>query len=361
MVFPASVLDDYSLHRPYEIPPLILFTMALIFFYKKRLYLKKDVIYKGILIYLLVDIFSQIIMSYSTQSFDTAHNLAHVLKDVGYFVNIIALAISGIRYTINLKERNELIQNQYEKIKESEKIKDEFINIAAHELRTPIQPILALSIFLATKKGEIEDKYKDHIEIIIKNSKRLQKLSEEILDAAKIESRSLDLNLERFDLLGLMTTLISDYSTQAERNNISMKFINDGKDIDLNIQFEKQEIIKLFVYADKNRIIQVLSNILINSIKFTKKGGITIVVKRTYNRVLVKISDSGPGIDKEVLPRLFDKFITGSPSGTGLGLYICKNIVEAHGGNIWAKNNDENKGATFTFTLPIVTQKLVQL
>ena len=355
IVFPASVLDDYSLHRPYEIPSLILFTMALIFFYKKRLYLKKDVIYKGILIYLLLDIFSQIIMSYSTQSFDTAHNLAHVLKDVGYFVNIIALAISGIRYTINLKERNELIQNQYEKIKESEKIKDEFINIAAHELRTPIQPIFALSIFLVAKKGEIEE-YKDHIEIIIKNSKRFQKLSEEILDVARIESRSLDLNLERFVLLGLMTTLISDYSTQADRNNINMKFVNDGKVIDLNIQFEKQEIEKLFVYADKNRIIQVLSNILINALKFTKKGSITIVVKKTYNMVFVKISDSGPGIDKEILPKLFNKFITGSPSGTGLGLYICKNIIEAHGGNIWAKNNNENKGATFTFTLPIITQ-----
>ncbi|CAN5891833.1 hypothetical protein BH23THE1_BH23THE1_22210 [soil metagenome] len=356
IVFPASVLDDYSLHRPYEIPPLILFTIALIFFYKKRLYLKKDVIYKGILIYLIVDIFSQIIMSYSAQSFDTAHNLAHILKDVGYFVNIIALAISGIRYTMNLKERNELIQNQYEKIKESDKIKDEFINIAAHELRTPIQPILALSIFLGNKKGSIEE-YKDHIEIIIKNSKRLQKLSEEILDAARIESRSLDLKLERFDLLGLMTAMISDYSNQADRNNISIKFVYEGKDIDLDTQFEKQEIVKLFVYADKDRIIQVLSNILINSIKFTKKGGITIVVRRSSNRVFVKISDSGPGINKEILPRLFDKFITGSPSGTGLGLYICKNIIEAHGGNIWAKNNDENKGATFTFTLPIVTQK----
>ena len=210
-------------------------------------------------------------MSYSTQSFDTAHNLAHVLKDVRYCVNIIALTISGIKYTINLKERNELIQDQYEKIKESEKIKDEFINVAAHELRTPIQPILALSIFLAKREGEIEE-YKDHIEIIIKNSKRLQKLSEEILDVARIESRSLDLNLERFDLLGLMTTLISDYSNQADRNNISMKLENDGKDIDLDIQFEKQEIVNLYVYADKNRIIQVLSNILINTLKFTKKG-----------------------------------------------------------------------------------------
>ena len=97
---------------------------------------------------------------------------------------------------------------------------------------------------------------------------------------------------------------------------------------------------------------------MINAIKFTKKGSITIVVKNTYNIVFVKISDSGPGIDKEILPKLFDKFITGSPSGTGLGLYICKNIIEAHGGNIWAKNNDENNGATFAFTLPIVAQKI---
>ena len=214
-----------------------------------------------------------------------------------------------------------MIQDQYEKIKESEKIKDEFINVAAHELRTPIQPILALSIFLAKREGEIEE-YKDHIEIIIKNSKRLQKLSEEILDVARIESRSLDLNLERFDLLGLMTTLISDYSNQANRNNVNMKLENDGKDIDLDIQFEKQKIVNLFVYADKNRIIQVLSNILINALKFTKKGSITIVVKKTYNMVFVKISDSGPGIDKEILPKLFNKFITGSPSGTGLELYL---------------------------------------
>lgn len=100
------------------------------------------------------------------------------------------------------------------------------------------------------------------------------------------------------------------------------------------MQVEKQEFVKLFIYADKNRIIQVLSNILINSIKFTKRGSITIVVKRTFHRVLVNISDSGPGIDKEMLPRLFNKFITGSPSGTGFGLYICKNIIEAPGGNM---------------------------
>lgn len=355
MVFPASVLDDYSVHRPYEIPPLILFVLALFFFYKKKLYLKKDVIYKGILIYLIIDVFSQIIMSYSIQSFDTAHNVAHVLKDLGYFANIIALAVSGIRYTISLQERNELIQNQYEKIKESEKLKDEFINIAAHELRTPIQPILALSIFLYDKSGNIE-KYKEHIEIIIKNSKRLQKLSEEILDAARIESRSLNLNLEIFDIIPVMHTMIKDYTNHINCENVRLKFFYESNELDLNMDIEKQNV-RLFVNADRNRIIQVISNVLINSIRFTKIGNIDIAIKKGDGQIFVRIKDSGPGIDKEILPRLFEKFMTGSSSGTGLGLYICRNIIEAHGGSIWAENNDESKGATFTFTLPMLYQQ----
>jgi signal transduction histidine kinase len=292
-------------------------------------------------------------MSYSIQSFDTAHNVAHVLKDLGYFVNIIALAISGIRYTINLRERNELIQNQYEQIKESEKLKDEFINIAAHELRTPIQPILALSIFLYNKNGTI-DEYKEHIEIIIKNSKRLQKLSEEILDAARIESRSLNLNLEKFDIISVMHTMVRDYTNQINGNNVTIKFFHENTELDLNLDMDKQKK-TLFVYADRDRINQVMSNVLINSIKFTKQGNINVDIKKGDNYIFVRIKDSGPGIAQDILPRLFDKFITGSPSGTGLGLYICKNIIEAHGGSIWAENNDENKGATFTFTLPMVS------
>jgi signal transduction histidine kinase len=293
-------------------------------------------------------------MSYSIQSFDTAHNVAHVLKDLGYFVNIIALAISGIRYTINLRERNELIQSQYEEIKESEKLKDEFINIAAHELRTPIQPILALSIFLYNKNGNIEQ-YKEHMEIIIKNSKRLQKLSEEILDAARIESRTLHLNLEKFDIISVVHTMIRDYTNQINCNNVTIRFSHENTEIDLNLDIAKQKR-GLLVYADKDRINQVMSNILINSIKFTQQGVIEVGIRRGEDRIFVRIKDSGPGIDRDILPRLFDKFITGSPSGTGLGLYICRNIIEAHGGSIWAENNDDDKGATFTFTLPMISQ-----
>jgi hypothetical protein len=100
LVLPASVIDDYSIHRPYEIPPLVLFVIALFYFYKNQLYKRNDAFYKGILGYLIVDIFSQIIMSYSAQPFDTTHNIAHVLKDAGYFINIIALALSSIQYKV---------------------------------------------------------------------------------------------------------------------------------------------------------------------------------------------------------------------------------------------------------------------
>ena len=138
IIFPGVVLDDFPIHRPYEIPPLALFVIALLYFYKNQLYKKSDVFYKGLLASLVIDIFGQIIMSYSTTSFDTAHNTAHVLKVAAYFVNIIGLALSSIQYNAKLKEANrnliereEMIHYQYDKLKESDKMKDEFVNIGS--------------------------------------------------------------------------------------------------------------------------------------------------------------------------------------------------------------------------------------
>jgi signal transduction histidine kinase len=352
IIFPISVLDDYSLHRPYEIPPLILFSLTLFFFYKKHLYLKKDIIYKGILAYLIVDIFSQIIMSYSTTSFDTAHNIAHLLKDVGYFINIIALALSSVQHIVNLRESNELTKKQYEKIKESEKMKNDFINIAAHELRTPIQPILGLSKILSDRTGQIEN-YKEHIDIIFKNAKRLHKLADDILDASKIESHSLKINKEHFDLVEVVSTAIKDQVNQLGKDNENVVFSFNVNAGNLKEENRNTKDDSIMVKADKNRINQVLSNLLGNAIKFTQDGSISVMIKKNNKEIIVGVRDEGQGINREILPKLFDKFITDSTSGTGLGLYICKNIIEAHDGKIWAENNRTGKGATITFSLPL--------
>lgn len=367
LVFPGLVLDNYPLHRPYEIPPLILFLVALFYFYKNRLDKKNDVFYKGIVASILIDAFAELIMSYSSASFDTAHNVAHILKDAAYFVNIIGLALSSINYNLRLKESNdslgeinarlrereELIRSQYERLKESDKMKNEFINVASHELRTPIQPILSLSALLRPKIRDVQQQ--ELLDVIIRNAKRLLRLTEAILDVTKIESQSLTLKKERFDLNDVIINVMDDIS-------LSTGFLNNEN---ITLSYEPQHIT---LEADKGRIIQVISNLLGNGIKFTKEGTITVTSEIKDSEVFVSISDTGQGLDPEVLPQLFTKFSTKSPlhgvqMGTGLGLFISKSIIEAHGGKIWAENNngsDGTEGATFCFTLPIVNKEQQQ-
>lgn len=352
LVFPGAVLDNFPIHRPYEIPALALFLVALIYFYKNELYKKRDIFYKGLLGALVIDIFGQIIMAYSTTSFDTAHNVAHVLKDAAYFVNIIGLALSSINYNAMLKqanrnliEREEIISSQYEKLKQSDKMKDEFVNIAAHELRTPIQPILGLSEIMRPKVNSEDQVY---VDVIVRNAKRLQRLTEEILDVTKIESQSLKIEAEEFNLKDVIVNCINDVI-------LDKHLTNDGKDKPKILYDPKDLPLK----ADKNRISQVVSNLMSNALKFSSGGTISVQSslkgndKNNNNEVIVSIKDNGQGIDPEILPRLFSKFATKSYSGTGLGLFICKSIVEAHGGSIWAENNSDGKGATFSFTLPL--------
>ncbi|MFL6462121.1 MAG: ATP-binding protein [Nitrososphaeraceae archaeon] len=361
LVFPASVIDNYSIHRPYEIPSLALFIVALIYFYKNELYKRKDAFYKGLLGYLIVDIFSQIIMSYSAASFDTAHNVAHVLKDAGYFINIIALALSSIEYNARLrqsnnrlKEKEETIRVQYEKLKESDNMKNEFINVAAHELRTPIQPILSLTESIRSKIKEPQQQ--ELLDITIRNAKRLQRLTEDILDVTKIESHSLNLKKESFNLNDVITNVMEDIVANIAQKSHYANLIK--------LAYQPRDI---FIEADRTRITQVISNLLSNAVKFTEakvnkeegkvRGIINIDAEKVDDsrQAIVSIKDTGTGIDPEILPRLFEKFATKSYQGTGLGLYICKSIVEAHGGKIWANNGDgmERQGAIFTFSLPI--------
>ena len=239
---------------------------------------------------------------------------------------------------------NERIQyeklREYERLKEIQRMKDEFINVAAHELRTPIQPILGLSEILHTKIKDIEQR--QLLDTITRNAKRLQRLTDDILDVTKIESQSLKLNKERFNVNELIPNIIDGYRNYIEKDNVQVKLLYEPNNKD-----------NIFVEADRGRIIQVISNLIGNAIKFTKEGTISVITEEKDNQVVVSLKDTGTGIDPEILPQLFSKFVTKSFQGTGLGLFISKSIVEAHGGRIWAENNSDNRGATFSFSLPI--------
>ena len=227
----------------------------------------------------------------------------------------------------------------YEKLKVHDKMQKEFINVAAHELRTPVQPILGLSEVLLSKKGNIED-YFDLVSAINRNAKRLQHLTEDILDVTRIESNTLILHKEEVDVCEKISNVIDDIKDQ----------INDpGK---LRVVFYQPKN-PVYVSADKTRLYQVIANLLNNAIKFTREGTISINVEDKENsQVTISVIDTGAGISPEIAPRLFTKFVTTSDAGTGLGLYLSKSIVDAHGGKMWAHNNPGKVGATFGFTFP---------
>jgi signal transduction histidine kinase len=255
----------------------------------------------------------------------------------------------------------------YEKLKGNEKMQKEFINIAAHELRTPIVPILNLSelLYSNVKGGQQrqiqEEQQKEMLEIILRNANRLHQLTEDILDVTRIESQILQIRKERFNLNDLILSIVEHYRKQIANSNVKVIY-ESGNGITL-------------VEADRQRMIQVISNLLDNALKFTQEGTVTVTtIERKDDgdgagggeaEVVVSIKDTGTGIDPELMPRLFTKFATKSYQGTGLGLFISKSIIEAHGGKMWAENNNNNnnnnysknrkhEGATFYFTLPVV-------
>ena len=255
----------------------------------------------------------------------------------------------------NERVLNEELKKTYERQKEFIKMQQEFINVASHEMKTPTQAILGYSE-LFQRHPERRD---EMIQAISRNAVRLKKLTEDILDVTKIESNTLKLNKEQLNLSETIRNAINDM------NNSQMNFLDKSNNV-IEILFEakskeqrkEQDII---IEADKVRIQQVISNLLSNAIKFTKKAAedsvsisIAVIVDKENNQVIVSVKDSATGIDPEIFPRLFTKFTTKSDTGTGLGLFISKSIIESHGGKIWAENNKDGKGgATFYFSLPL--------
>ena len=265
-----------------------------------------------------------------------------------------------------------------EQLNKHDKIQKEFINVAAHELRTPTQSIVGYCEMIDT----FPENTQKYLEPVKRNAEKLYRLTEDILDVSRIESGTLKLEKIKFDLREIIVSLIEDLTTKKKKEDVINSDKRHKTDKNANIQLVYPELPAqpIFIYADKNRIQQVISNLLSNALKFTENGIITITMEKFKDNnnsnnnsnddyddddnekqefVCIKIKDTGKGIDPEVMPRLFEKFATKSDRGTGLGLYISKNIVEAHGGKIWGMNNKNNNnmyvenGAEFGFTLPL--------
>lgn len=234
----------------------------------------------------------------------------------------------------------------YERLEAHDRMQKEFINIAAHELRTPTQAILGYSELLQNVSGEHAV---DMLKALTRNAYRLQSLITDILDVARIESDSLIIEKGKLNLTDLVTTVIEDAKNQVEVSGKKIKISYFHKQMQEGLQENKDLIIE----ADKERIFQVISNLLSNALKFTKEGSIAVTIEKVQKEVIVKVKDSGSGIDREIFPKLFEKFASKSEKGTGLGLFISKNIIEAHGGRIWAENNPDGIGAMFAFSLPL--------
>jgi len=283
------------------------------------------------------------------RNFAVAAMLIIVLSALGIFF-VITYWNKGLRKVVYIQTKE--LQETAKKLTYHDKLQKEFIDIAAHEFRTPIQSVLGYSEMIHANLKNFDQ----YFEKIIRNARRLEKLTEDILDVSRIEGNNLQLSKSNFDLNRTIQQVIEDYQKEAANKNV--KIILD---------FKKN--VPTTIYADEARLQQVINNLLSNAINFTNNGTVIITAYKAQvdtnvemgehdeESIVVEIKDTGSGINPEMLPRLFEKFATRSGSGTGLGLYISKSIVDNHGGKIWAYNNKDGIGATFTFTLPIPLNK----
>ena len=320
--------------------------------------------------------------SNSTQSF----NQAIALSTYSNSKSTVLSYLSIFEALWNESELKTKLEYAYNRLEANNQAQREFISVAAHELRTPIMPILGFAEMLLQE--ETEEEKKKALSTIVRNSQRLNKLASDILDTAKIETNILKLEKkEAVNLTGLISEIVNDYRkryNEEQQREQDMIEVYSKKNIRRNNSNAKTNIVfntvqrgqgyeDILVNVDRERLTQVMYNLLDNAVKFGEDGVGDIVVivekkdikKRNDTRelegeeeeeeeiIVISVKDRGSGIDQEILPRIFSKFTTKSDKGTGLGLYISKYMVEAHGGRIWAENNADGKGATVTFTLPL--------
>jgi len=288
-------------------------------------------------------------------------NNKSIVKNIGSLLDSLwnekEMLDSIIAIKDNLVDSNKQLVEANKELRIHDKIQREFIDMAAHELRTPITPILGYAEILEAdqekeeraageKENEKNKNKRIYINAIIRNAKRLEQVSQLLLDSACIEAKIFKLDKEQLNLADVLLNAVGDQII-----TIAQDFETKNN---IKLIYEPSEDI-ILIHADRIRLTQVISNILSNAVKFTKKGTVSITIKKENDKAIVGIQDTGLGIDPEIMSRLFSKFATKSDTGgTGLGLFISKSIIEAHGGTISAGNNEDGKrGATFTFTLPL--------
>jgi signal transduction histidine kinase len=295
---------------------------------------------------------------YEAGGIATYSNIPSVASSYASIINIIRKQSDLYEQLKDSKERLELLNKQLES---HNLIQQEFINIAAHELRTPIQPILGLSEIALSRNEKIfhrdDPQLTETLEVITRNAKRLHRLTDDILDVTRIDSKILKLNKESVDIDEVIDDIINDFRNKVDHiSDKQVKLAKVIKNHSCKSKCDTESPIATKLICDKNRVIQIISNLISNAIKFSSKNGSITISKevgKDHKSVVISVIDRGSGIDPNIFPRLFSKFATRSNNGTGLGLYICKSLVEAQGGRIWAHDNNEGPGATFSFSLPI--------
>jgi two-component system, OmpR family, sensor histidine kinase VicK len=295
---------------------------------------------------------------YEAGGIATYSNIPSVASSYASIINIIRKQSDLYEQLKDSKERLELLNKQLES---HNIIQQEFINIAAHELRTPIQPILGLSEIALARNEKIlnrdDPQLKETLEVITRNAKRLHRLTDDILDVTRIDSKILKLSKESVDINEVIDDVINDFRNKVEHtSDKQVKLAKVIKNHSNKSKYDTGSPNATKLICDKNRVMQIISNLISNAVKFSSKNGSIIISKevgKDHKSVIISVIDRGSGIDPDIFPRLFSKFATRSNNGTGLGLYICKSLVEAQGGRIWAHDNNEGPGATFSFSLPI--------
>jgi len=265
------------------------------------------------------------------------------------FTDVVGLAVQNSTLYSSLEKTSKDLKEANEKLKQLDKLKDEFVSLASHELRTPMTIIKSyLWMFLSKNKGKLPEKESKYLERAYESTERLINLVNDMLNVSRIESGRLKLDLRTLSIVDLVRKVVTELTPRAKQLSLNLTFTDTGVQIPM-------------VYVDSERVEQVLINIIGNSLKFTPAGGsISLSLTSQRSSALIQITDNGKGMNDEVLQKLFQKFSTMGGNylrkqegqGTGLGLYLSKSLIELQGGKIWAQSAGENKGSTFSFSVP---------